>query len=723
MFNNFSEEARKIIITAKSEMRDLNHPYVSSEHLLLAILKDKNIISDKLKKYNITYESFKDEIIKIIGIGKKKSDWTLYTPMFKSVIEKAIMISAEANDDVKLEHLFEALLDEGEGIAIRILVGMGIDIDNLYNEFVNKTIKKTKKKKSLLDDIGKELTIMDNNFDPVIGREKELKRVIEILTRRCKNNPLLIGEAGVGKTAIVEELSRLIINRNVPQKLINKHIISLDMSSLVAGTKYRGEFEEKINKIIKEVEENDDIILFIDEIHTLVGAGGAEGAIDAANIFKPALARGKIRVIGATTLTEYKKFMESDKALDRRFQTVMIEEPSRETVNDIVLSLRPIYEEYHKVIIPDNILTKIVDYASKYIKTRKEPDRTIDILDEVCSHANLKENKDLKTFNLLNKELYNVIKNKKEAIINDNYDLATNLKIKEQSLMSKINNLELKLAKTNRIEVSIKDLEEVLINKVKIPEYKFSLKINKSKIKKELKSKVIGQDIVIDELLNLYHHNLRNDGCYAMLFTGSTGVGKSLMALNFANIIGYHVLRLDMSEYQDYHTISKLIGQTAGYVGYNDPAILDILNEYPFTILILDDIDKCHESILNLFLSAIDNNVIKSNKGNNIYFNNVIIIMTSNIKTNKMVGFNSKKRNNYQDYFSKTFLNRISKIIEFNQLNEENISKIINNLAKGKIKLTKKNREYILTKSDYKNYGARQIPYIIKEFESSTVKT
>lgn len=723
MFNNFTEEARKTIILAKEEMRELNHPYVSSEHLLLAILKNSNSVSDKLKKYNITYNKFKDEVIKIIGVGKKKSDWTLYTPMLKSIIEKAIMISSNSYDDVRLEHLFEALLDEGEGIAIRILVGMGIDIDNLYNEFVNKDIKKAKKKKTMLNDIGKELTLMENSFDPVIGRENELKRVIEILTRRCKNNPLLIGDAGVGKTAIVEELSRLIVNKSVPQKLINKHIISIDMSSLVAGTKYRGEFEEKINKIIREVEDNEDIILFIDEIHTLVGAGGAEGAIDAANIFKPALARGKIKVIGATTLTEYKKFMESDKALNRRFQTVIIEEPNKETVKNIIYSLRPIYEDYHKVIIPDNILNNIIDYASKYLKTRKEPDRSIDILDEVSSHANLKENKDLKNFNILNKELYQIIKNKKEAILNDNYEVATNLKIKEQELMSQINNLELKLAKTNRIEVTLKDLEDVLINKVKIPKYKFSLKIDKNKIKKQLKCKVIGQDNNIDELIDLYQRNIKNNGCYAMLFLGSTGVGKSLLALEFANITNYHILKLDMNEYHEAHTISKLIGSTAGLVGYNEPAILDIINEYPFTVLILDEIEKCHESILNLFLSALDNNVIKNNKGDNIYFNNVIMILTSNVSTNNLVGFNNiKSKINYQEYFSKSFMNRISKTLEFNKLNEDNIIKIINNISKNKIKLSKKDKQYILYNCDYENYGARQIPYIIKEFEDNVVK-
>lgn len=722
MFNNFSEEARKIIILAKEEMKNLHHPYVSSEHLLLAILKNKNNVSLKLKKYNLDYDSFKKEVIDIIGIGKKESEWVLYTPMFKAILEKAIIISSEAMDDVRIEHLFQALLDEGEGIAIRILINMNIDIDSLYNEFVNKKVSKNKKKKNILDDIGKELTLINNNFDPVVGRENEIKRIIEILTRRNKNNPLLIGEAGVGKTAIVEELSRLIINNDVPQKLLNKHIISLDMSSLVAGTKYRGEFEEKINKIIKEVEENEDIILFIDEIHTLVGAGGAEGAIDAANIFKPALARGKIKVIGATTLNEYKKFMESDKALDRRFQTVIVEEPKIDVVKNIINTLKPIYEDYHKVILSNEVLDKLINYSYKYIKNRKEPDRTIDILDEVCSHANLKENKELQKFNQLNKELYNTIKLKKEALLNDNIDDSYNYKIKEQNLMTEINNLEFKLSKSTRIEVTLKDLEEVLMTKIKIPSYKFSLNFNKKSYLKKLTNKIVGQEQGLRELIDTYYKNLKTDNCYGILLTGPTGTGKTLASTYFSSLIDYHVIRLDMSEYSSPSTISKLIGVPLGYNGYNEPAILESINNYPFTVLILDEIDKCHESILNLFYEALDNNVIKNNRGENIYFNNAIIIMTSNLGSNSMLGFNSKRNHkNYIDYFGKSFMNRITKVIEFNTLTLENMEKIINNLIKGKYRLTKKEKEEILNKCEYQNYGARQITCILKDYQDSKI--
>ena len=333
MFNNYTEEARKILISAKVEMNNLNHPYVGSEHLLLAILKDDNDIKDKLKEYGLDYDKFKSQIIKVVGIGKKKCEYFLYTPLLKRIMETAMIDSRENNNGVvTVNHLFSAMLEEGEGIAIRIMLAMSIDLDLLYEEFVSRIVKSKKGEKLLIDDIGIDLTkkALDEGVDPVIGRDNEIKRILEILSRRKKNNPILIGDAGVGKTAIVEELSRLISIGEVPRSLKNKRIISVDMASAVAGTKYRGEFEERINKMLKELETNDDIILFIDEIHTIVGAGGAEGAIDASNIFKPALARNHMRLIGATTTAEYKKFIESDRALDRRFQKVYIEEPSSE---------------------------------------------------------------------------------------------------------------------------------------------------------------------------------------------------------------------------------------------------------------------------------------------------------------------------------------------------------------------------------------------------------
>ena len=427
MFNSFDEDARKILINAKVEMKNLKHPYVGSEHLLLSILKNKNEISKRLKEYDLTYQRLKDEIIDIVGMGSNTSDCFLYTPLLKRIMETAMLDSKENNNGiVTIAHLFSALLEEGEGIAIRIMLGMDIDLDLLYKEFTYKITKKTKSKKLLIDEIGIDLTkkAIEEGVDPVIGRDKEIKTILEILCRRKKNNPILIGEAGVGKTAIVEELARLIAIGEVPHALKNKRIISLDMSSTVAGTKYRGEFEERINKILKEIEENDDIILFIDEVHTLVGAGGAEGAIDASNIFKPALARNKLRCIGATTTSEYKKFIEEDKALERRFQKVDINIPDKDTVINILKNLKETYEEYHHVKISGEMINLIVDLSDKYIYNRNQPDASIDILDEVCAHVNLKENKEIKKYNKLNKELQDIIKLKKKAILDNEFDKA-----------------------------------------------------------------------------------------------------------------------------------------------------------------------------------------------------------------------------------------------------------------------------------------------------------
>ena len=397
MFGKFSEEAQKILVEAKREMNELNHPYVGSEHLLLAILNQNNDLTKKLKKYNLTYKIFKDELINIVGVGTVKSEWYLYTPLLKRVLENAIIESKETEEEVSVQSLLLSLLNEGEGVAIRIMLGLNIDINKLYNEISNKKqIKSSSKKKLLISELAEDLTMKakNNELDPVIGRDNELQRLIEVLSRRTKNNPILIGDAGVGKTAIVEELARLIVNNEVPKSLKNKKIFSLDMASAVAGTKYRGEFEERIKKIVKEVEDNDDIILFIDEIHTLVGAGGAEGAIDASNIFKPSLARGKMRCIGATTINEYKEFIEKDNALDRRFQKVYIDEPNNENLKNILMKLKGIYEGYHGVKINENIIDKIMELSKRYIYDRCEPDKSIDILDEVCAKVSLKEVKE-----------------------------------------------------------------------------------------------------------------------------------------------------------------------------------------------------------------------------------------------------------------------------------------------------------------------------------------
>ena len=737
MFGNFTEEARGIIVRAKKEMYNLKHPYVGSEHLLLAILKDNNDISKKLKKFGITYDKLREEIINIIGIGSKETEWFLYTPLLKRIMENAIIDSKENNNgEVTIEHLFTSLLEEGEGVAIRIMIGMDIDIDKLYEEFSYKFVNVSKKNRSLLlEEIGIDLTKKAKNkeLDPVIGREEEIKRIEEILCRRTKNNPLLIGPAGVGKTALVEELSRMIINEEVPFNLKNKKIINLDMASLVAGTKYRGEFEDRVRKLLKEAEDNDEIILFIDEIHTLVGAGGAEGAIDASNIFKPALSRGKLRLIGATTIEEYKKFIKPDRALDRRFQTVNIEVPDKEKVKNILKKIKPIYENYHNVIVSNEIIEQITHLSEKYVYDRFEPDKSIDILDEVCSLVNLKENNKLKKYNNIKKELKKIIEQKKNSIINQDFEQASILKMKENKLTNEINIMELN-NENKRKKVTQHDVAEVIYKKTNIPVYELLDKKQEiiKEIENNLRTNIIGQNKVIEQLINITKRiklGFKDNNCYSMLFCGPSGVGKTMTAQTFGkNLVGKNVIRLDMSEYIEPHSVSKLIGPPPGYVGYNEENILEEIKNKPHSVLILDEIEKAHPNIINLFFQILDNGKIKDSKGNYVKFNNITIIMTSNIGfEEKNIGFNkneNKIMTKLKEHFSIPFINRIDNIIVFNELTKQDIEQLIENkifnikrkyLKEITLKIDEKVINKIIEESNYKEFGARKIDKIIKD--------
>ena len=734
MYSSFTEEARSILIGAKREMKELKHPYVGSEHLLLSILKKDTDISNKLKKYNLTYEIFKKEIIKIIGKGTKTSICFLYTPLLKRVMENAIYGAKENNDgEVTVGHLFSSLLEEGEGVAIRILINLNVDLDELYQEFAFKNIKKIKSKNLLVDEIGLDLTKNAKTLDSAIGRESEINRIIEILLRRKKNNPILIGSAGVGKTAIVEEIAKRISSGDVPNSLKEKRIISLDMSTLVSGTKYRGEFEERVNKILKEVESNEDIILFIDEIHTLVGAGGAEGAIDASNIFKPALARNKLRCIGATTIAEYKKYIKDDKALDRRFQKVDINPPDKKALKDILLNIKDTYSKYHKTIINDDIIDYIIELSGKYIKNRYEPDASIDILDEVCAYVSLKEDSRIKKYNKLTKELNEIIDIKKKYLVDAQYDKASKEKEKENVITTKINNLELDISKNFKKKVTKEDVNKVLSKICNIPIGIQNNKINK--IESELKEKIIGQDDAINKLIKMYKKiklGFKDDNlCYSFMFTGPSGIGKTNTAEIFSKYLTNNYIRLDMSEYSEPNSVNKLIGSPAGYVGYSDNKnVFETIKDNPFTTILLDEIDKANNSVINLLYQILDTGVIKDAKGENIYFNNVIIIMTSNIGfTKNMIGYNNKNNGHLNEYFDIPFINRIDNIIKFNSLNYDNIKTIVKNKIKELIKKYKKKSikirisnniiDEIIDLSNYNIYGARKIDKIIKnELES-----
>ena len=744
MFGKFSEEAQRVLVDAQKEMSELKHPYIGSEHLLLAILKNNQDLVNKFKKYKITYKSFKEELINLVGVGDNTPDLLLYSTTLKTILENVIIESRETGDEISVNELLLSLLNEGEGKAIRILLSLGVDINKLYSDISEKRkIKQKKSKKLIVEELGVDLTkrAKNNELDSVIGRDIELNRVIEILSRRTKNNPLLIGEAGVGKTAIAEELARRIVSGNVPMPLKNKRIISVDMACTVAGTKYRGEFEERIKKMVKELEDNDDVIIFIDEIHTLVGAGGAEGAIDASNILKPALARGKLKLIGATTISEYKKFIEKDNALDRRFQKVFVEEPDKSNLKNILMNLKSIYEAYHGVKIEEKLIDKIIELSDRYIYDRCEPDKSIDILDEVCTKVSLKEAKEEKEIIKLSDCLTKIQKEKNNAIINQNYDKAYSLKEDEEELQSKINKLKLDYMRKEKVKkVKLKDIVEVVSSKTKIPINEISKDYITSinEIEKTLKENIIGQDEAINKLIDISKKiklGIKDKNkSYSVLFCGSTGTGKTYLSKLFAeNLVGKNnVIKLDMSEYSESISINKIIGSPAGYVGYDDNKnILEEIRNKPYSVLILDEIEKAHKSVLNFFLNILDEGNCKDSSGKTVRFDNVLIIMTSNAYVSKsLMGFNKNTTNNsLEDFFSKEFINRIDEIVPFNKFTEEDINKIIIKEANKCYK--KYNSENIISldminriikESNYEEYGVRKLCKAVrKEIENQIV--
>lgn len=730
MFTKFDEEAQKVIANAKREMQELKHEYVGTEHLMLGILRGSNVISELLNKYGVSYDNFKDCLIDIVGIGKNSNDLFLYTPLLKRVFESAISDMRE-NGVVGVNNLFYSMLEEGEGVAIRVLLSMKVDIDKLYNDLSkNVSKKKSGKKKMVLDELGVDLNkkARDGCIDPVIGRDAEIKRIIEILCRRTKNNPILIGSAGVGKTAIVECLASMIECGNVPSVLKNKRIISLDMASSVAGTKYRGEFEDRMKKVLNELENNEDIILFIDEIHTIMGAGGAEGAIDASNIFKPALARGKMRCIGATTTDEYKKYIENDGALDRRFQKLEVKEPDSKTVKDILMKLKKIYECHHGVVISEKMIDKIISLTSRYIRGRNEPDKSIDILDEVCSKVSLKTNSNENKLIKMKDNLREVLENKNKYIIENDFKNAYKLKVEEDKLCSSINNLELKKNSSTKI-VTEKDIIEVIKSKTNMPI--LSLDNNYiDEMRNKLNESIVGQEKEIDKLISIGKRISSNydNSCISILLCGKRGVGKTSLAKLYGELLvgKDNVIKLDMSEFSESHSISKILGSPPGYVGYADTKnVLEEIKDKPNAVLILDEIEKCSKNVLNLFLQAIKTGKIRNSMGRDVCFNNITILMTTNVDIeNKDIGFKRgtndiKSRLKYE--FSDDLINTINKVVLLNSLREIDIENIIrNNILllnkKYNISLTVENNviNNLVLESDSERYGAKKVKELIR---------
>lgn len=629
MKKNFNSCIRKVLEYAEEEMLSLNHPYVGTEHLLLALLKCEKT-NKILKKYNLTYEIFKNELISIVGMSNIKSEYILYTPLLKLVLNKTLEEKDETIDEITL---LKELISSDDGIAIRIMLELNIDLDSLYNDLMNNH--------SYLDEIG--INMLEQCTEEIlIGREKELNTIIEILMRKNKNNPVLVGEAGIGKSAIVYELAKRIKEKHVPIALQNSVIYMLDMASMLSNTKYRGEFETKMNNLIKEVEKRENIILFIDEIHTIVKTGGSEGSCDAANILKPYLATNKIKLIGATTTNEYDEYISKDAALSRRFAKIFIHEPTKEETLTILQGVKKSYEDYHLIKINDNILKTIVDYSTKYITNNQNPDKSLEVLDCLLSRINLKNYQGNETFK------YN------EFLKNKDYK----------------NALKIKLASNNK-EITENDVISVIEDLTNI---KILNKNDYDNLCKKLDQKIYGQDLTTLKFL-LKNKFITNKIC-SFEIRGEKGVGKSYTAKLIASTLNYNLIELDMKEYSSPTAINRLIGTDPGYVGYEEKSILDKIKYSPYSLILLKDIEYAHPNIINLFNSITEKGYLIDKKNNKIDFNLTMIIKTSALKQSK-IGYqdNIKDNDNIVNY---RLIDKkdIKKYLLDNNLNQDYLEKI-----------------------------------------------
>lgn len=706
----FDEESQKLLMLAKKEMFELKHPYVGSEHLLLAILKTDYLdITRSLNSYNITYDNFKDKLIETIGIGSKSNEWFLFTPLLRKILNNASYYSKNNYSSVTPYNLLISILQEGDGVANRILISMNIDLEALYDKFLSSSNYITSSnKKLMLDSIAINMNKLaeSSKYDPVIGRDDYINRIIQILLRKNKNNPLLIGEAGVGKTAIIEELARKIVNKDVPIKLQNMIIYNLSMSVLVAGTKYRGEFEEKINKIINEVKDNPNIILFIDELHTLVGAGGAEGAIDASNIIKPFLARGDIKVIGATTVDEYTEFIEHDKALERRFQKIYVSEPNIDEIKNILYGLKNIYEQFHNVLLPNNIIDLIVNLSSKYLLSYRQPDKAIDLLDEVCSYVSINNMVNI-SYQDYELKIKNIENKKNNEIIKHNFKKALEYKNEELKLKNDYNNAL--VSKTiNRIsKVEMGDVYKVFYDKTHIPLNNY-LDDKLNICSRELKKYIYGQDkIISDIILKIKSSNyVLGNKPLSFLLVGKSGVGKTFFAEKLAEFLvdKNSFFKINMSEYKDSSSISKIIGSSYGY--NNTSYFIKKIKERPFSIILLDNINECCLTVLNLFSSVLDSGILFDSKNNQIDLSKCIIFMTLTDNSNS-IGFVNSNSNILSD----DIYNKISYIMRFNDITKKDIISYLkdNNLYGKEV-------DNILEESNYSNYGFSKVSFLCSKY-------
>ena len=742
MMQRFTDDAQRVLSFAQEAALELGHDYVGTEHVLIGLTKVKNGVAAKaLEELNIVTEDIFEAVEEQVGRGNKKATSIYMTPRVKNVLELAVQVANRMNHNyVGTEHILLGLLSDGGGVAVGILRAMNIRTDDIVEAIRHILGSSTNGNHSGQEgannngDLG-ELTdfatdlnesAKQGKIDPVIGRDTEIQRVIQILSRRTKNNPVLIGEPGVGKTAIAEGLAQRIVNGNVPEILRNKRIISLSISSMLAGAKYRGEFEERLKKAIDEVQEHDDMIIFIDEIHTLVGAGATEGAMDAANILKPALARGGFQVIGATTLDEYKKHIEKDAALERRFQPVQVGEPNEEDALEILRGLRDRYEAFHKAKITDEALKAAVTLSSRYITDRFLPDKAIDVVDEAASKVRMKVFSAAPDVKALEDRLNTVKKEKEAAVTSQDFEKAAKLRDEEQALVKEIDDKKTvaKEESDQKLIVTEEDIASVVAQWTGIPVTKIAEEESETllHLEDELHKRVIGQDDAVTAVAKAVRRaraGLKDPKrpIGSFLFLGPTGVGKTELARALASsLFGDEsaMIRLDMSEYMEKHTVSRLVGAPPGYVGYEEGGQLtDAVRRKPYSVILLDEVEKAHADFFNILLQVLDDGRLTDSQGRTVDFRNTVIIMTSNLgakalhKNSTELGFlapkkaesysNDSKRIDFKEakksvldavkrHFRPEFLNRIDEMIVFHPLTEEDLTKIVTILMSDVIK-------------------------------------
>ena len=771
-FTNSSENAIQI---ANELAIELGHNYVGTEHLLYGIAKEEMGVASKvLEHQDVTPELILEKIEELIGQedGEQIDETIGFTPRTKRVIENAFREARRLGSDyIGTEHLLIGIMREGDSVAVRILLDLGVNPQKLYNEIIkvlNEYESEEKQEKRgdtrsetsynstpTLNQFGSDLTKVakEGKLDPVIGRKTEIERVIQILSRRTKNNPCLIGEPGVGKTAIVEGLAQKIVLGDVPENLKNKRVVTLDISSMVAGSKYRGDFEERIKKSLNEVKKAGDVILFIDEIHTIVGAGSAEGAIDAANILKPLLARGDIQLIGATTLNEYRKYIEKDSALERRFQPINVDEPSAEDTILILKGLRDKYEAHHNVKITDEAIKAATELSVRYINDRFLPDKAIDLIDEASSRVRLKTITEPDSIKKLETELENVSKEKEEAIKVQDFEKAATMRDKEHEKREKLEKEKEKWKNKNNknvINITDEDIAEVVASWTKIPVQKITETENEKlkSLEENLHKRVVGQDeavLAVSKAIKRGRVGLKDPKrpIGSFLFLGPTGVGKTELSKAISeSLFGDEnaMVRIDMSEYMEPHSISKLIGSPPGYVGFDDAGQLtEKIRRKPYSVVLFDEIEKAHPDVMNMLLQILEDGRLTDSQGRTVSFKNCIIIMTSNvgariIAEKKSLGFNQSDANEEkQEYervkkdvmtevkkeFRPEFINRIDEIIVFHKLSSNEIKEIINIMLKEvekrlkeqniKLEIDEPVKELIAKKGIDTTYGARPL--------------